>query len=234
MPKKKQRERYVIEKFFSHESLGLLVRNIANREKPDFQVNLFRDKISVELTQLINTKQKQVESFRKRIIKKAENKFLVDFATSFRVWITFSNYPMNTREHDETYFVDLIYNLVRDIYLCNQGRDFTVRTNRSKVENKYIDCIHITTEISPAWESSGAYIVEYADIEWIQAVIAKKSKLISQYMDTYDQNWLVMEASIGNKSSGYRFEHLSGKLDRERFDRVFIFESFPNNLIEIN
>ncbi|MGJ8665172.1 MAG: hypothetical protein ACSHW7_02300 [Patiriisocius sp.] len=209
------------------------MKGIKNREKPEFRVDLIDKKVSIELTQLINSRQKKIEAFRKKIIKDAEQKFISKFGSSFRVWVTFSNYQMNTKEHDLAYFVDLIFNTVSNIYTSNKGREFTVKTKRNSRENKYIDSIHVTTQISPAWESAGEFLVDYVDIEWIQSIITRKASLITDYDAFFDENWLVMKAGIGNKSSGYRFDHIAEKLKKEKFDRVFIFESFPNELMEI-
>jgi len=230
----KSSERRVVEEFISHPSMKLLVRKLEDSETPDFIIHLLNSKVSLEHTRLISPKQKQKESFQKKIIKLAEDKFISLYNASLNVGVSFSYQPMNTKDMGEEYFVALIFNIIESIYLSNKERGFNITTKDFLEENKYIRTVYVHNDVTRSlWQKTGAYLVEYADLKWIQSVINKKSTLITQYNNTFAERWLLLEASIGHQSSGFRFEHIGNNLEKSGFDRVFIYERRPKELIEI-
>lgn len=232
---KKQREQYALDRFLSCSNLDLKLNSIDDdRETPDFVLYCDNQTISLEHTGFINKRQKEVEQFRKRIIGKAKSIFETTYNTKLSVGFNFSNIEMNTKIKSEDFFVQMLADMVSEIYVLNKERDFYVSTKINKRENKYIRNISVNNDrrIYP-WEITGAYLVEPADLQVLQSIIDEKSELIKKYNVEVDEKWLLIEAGMGNKSSGYSFEHKKGLLKRQDFERVFFFDSGVKEYLEL-
>jgi hypothetical protein len=232
---KKIEKREVIE-FISNPKLELIVTSVKDSETPDFIIEILdNSKISIEHTRFINAKNKQIEVFRKWIIDEAKALFEKEFNVALDVYIHFSRYPMNVSDYPKKFYINLLYNLIKDVYLSNHTRDFYISTNRLKKENKYIDSISVSNNATQnRWQSIGGFLVDYADLNEVQCLIDHKSSLISNYHQDVDEKWLLVIFGIGNKSSGYRFEHISlENLSKNGFDRLFFYDSRARDYIEL-
>lgn len=196
----------------------------------------FEDKsVSVEHTRFMNSQQKKIEEFRNDIIKKAQKQFHEKYGDVLSVQFNFSNNPIVTsKKKGKSYYSSMLLDLVLSIYEKNKGRDFVISTKLNGIENKYINRISLnnTRYIFP-WETMGAFLVEYADLDLVQSIIDNKSTMIPKYSFETQEKWLLIEAGVGYKSSGYRFEHITDQLDKKNFDKIYFLDYNPSEIIEI-
>ncbi|MEM6734563.1 MAG: hypothetical protein AAF620_00715 [Bacteroidota bacterium] len=232
--KQKHVERYVLGNFLENIDLQIPIIGIDNFESPDFVLKCPNRKISVEHTRYIHPKHKQIEEFRKKIIDTAKEKFESIHSQPLRVFFHYSRRIMDTKINPKSYYVDLLVQMVENIYLSNKDRNFVVSTKRNKRENIYIDRVSISNDIDRnLWQWIGAHLVEFADLDKLQKIINAKSMLTGKYQIETDEKWLLIEASKGFKSSSYRFDHIiRGELQKGEFDRVFLFDCGPGDIFE--
>lgn len=233
-PSSKAIELRQIEKFISSEKHELYFTNLEAFETPDFIAKTLDKKIAIEHTRYIDGNQKKVETFRKQIIDEARDKFKQEIGVDLQVSFGYSNNPMD-KEHSKQYYIDMLFNMVNEIYQVNKNRKFRVSTLRTKIENKYIDRIAVDSETTwNNWQSSGAYLVKPADYKAVQKYIDKKSSLVTSYPEGIDEKWLVIIAGIGYRSSGFRFDLLDNTtLSRKQFDKVFFFDDRTEEIIQL-
>lgn len=233
-PTSKAIELRQIEKFISSEKHGLYFTNLEAFETPDFIAKTLDKRIAIEHTRYIDGYLKKVETFRKQVIDAAGNKFKQEVGADLEVWIRYSNNKMG-KDNPKHYYVDMMFNMVNDIYQVNKGRKFRVSTHKAKVENKYIDSLTVNSETTwNNWQSVGAYLVKPADYKVVQEYIDKKSSLVTSYPQDIDERWLVIIAGIGHRSSGFRFDLLDNTtLSQRQFDKVFFFDDRTEEIIQL-
>lgn len=232
---KKNTERYILEKFVSNKSLKLPVISIKDWETPDFIIKTPTNKISIELTSLFDPDLKEKESFQNSIIEKAEKIFEKTFSDKLRVLITFSKNPIKCSKSKMDKYAFEIFEIVRNIYLNNKEYEFSIsNSNRYEPINEYIDKLHIDNTFDFSnWQSFGAFIVDYVDFNLLKGVIINKEKKIKKYSEKFDENWLVMVANFGTKSSARRFDYINYEDLKSAFNRIFVYKYFENNIIKI-
>ncbi|MCB0446256.1 MAG: hypothetical protein KDD03_01855 [Gelidibacter sp.] len=233
----KRLERLSLERLLYNDKIRLYpqIQDLEN-DPPDF-ILMFDDKIvSVEHTSFMNKHQKKIEEFRKEIIKEAQKQFEDIYGKVLSVQFNFSNVPIKTTKNKgRNYYVSMLFNLVLDIYEKNMDRSFTVSTKFNGVENEYINRVYLTNtrDIFP-WETMGAFMVQPADLDIVQNIIDSKSSMIPKYcIEDTDERWLLIEAGIGYKSSGYSFEHIADQLNKRGFDKIYFLDYNPDNILEI-
>ena len=187
-----------------------------------------------EHTRYIDEGHKKIERYRQQIIDSARKRFEEEIGVNIQVSFRYSRNPMD-REHPKQFYIDMLFDMVNDIYQANKTRNFRVTTHRLKVENKYIDSLTVQSDTTWSnWQSSGAFLVKPANFEEVQRYIDKKSALVPTYPIDIDKKWLVIIAGIGHRSSGFRFDLLDGTLlSRKQFDRVFFFDNRSEEIVEL-
>lgn len=225
MDKKKQIERYQLEKFVSNENLKLLIFNIENTETPDFEVNINKRLISIEHTRLINPQLKEVEIYRDKIIKLAQKRFEEKYTDKLYALITFNNIVLEGGKIAEKTYVDEVYNLIEGIYLNNKSFEFRIHSKRyRKKVSKIIDRFSVdNTQNFSHWQHFGAYLVEWIDTNWLKTIINKKEQNIVKYSKKYDENWLLMVSDFGTKASAIRADNIDFSFIESKFDKIYIY-----------
>lgn len=232
MDKKKQIERYQLEKFVSNENLKLLVYQIKDSETPDFEVNIDNRWISIEHTRLINPQLQQVENYRDRIIKTAQKRFESKYLDRLYVLITFRNIQLKGGKIAEEKYVDEVYNLIEQIYLNNRKFEFKIHSKRHKekvsatIESFSVDNVQNFSH----WQHFGAYVVEWIDMEWLKGIIKKKEMNIEKYPKQYEQNWLLMVSDFGTKASSTRTDFIDFSTIQTKFDKIFIYSYMADEI----
>lgn len=232
MDKKKQIERYQLEKFVSNENLKLLVYQITDYETPDFEVNIDKRWISIEHTRLINPQLQQVENYRDRIIKTAQKRFESKYSDRLYVLITFRNIQLKGGKIAEEKYVDEVYNLIEQIYLNNRKFEFKIHSKRHKekvsatIESFSVDNVQNFSH----WQHFGAYLVEWIDMEWLKGIIKKKEMNIEKYPKQYEENWLLMVSDFGTKASSTRTDFIDFSTIQSKFDKIFIYSYMADEI----
>ncbi|WP_299111416.1 hypothetical protein [uncultured Winogradskyella sp.] len=204
-------------------------------DPPDYVVTFKHKVVSIEHTRFMNKSQKQIEEFRKSIIIDAQNEFEKIYGKTLSVQFNFSNEPMRTtKDKPKSYYTKILLDLVLEIYEINKERNFSISTKLNSIENKFINSITISNqrEIFP-WETCGAFLVQKADFKVLQNIIYKKSEDVKKYKTRCDENWLLIEAGIGNKSTGYYFDDISDELQKENFDKIFLMDYRAEQFLEV-
>lgn len=62
-------------------------------------------------------------------------------------------------------------------------------------------------------------------------IIKGKESNLSKYKNDFDENWLVIAANFGTKSSALRFDYINQIEYKSKFDRVFIYKQFEDKII---
>lgn len=224
MDKKKQIERYQLEKFISNESLEFLVYNIENSETPDFIVNINKKIISIEHTRLIVPELQKIESYRDKIIKNAQKKFEAKYSDKLYTLITFKNIQLKSGKKEEEKYTNEVFNLIEEIYLKNRQFEFRIKSDRNRESiSETIEYFSVNnTENFSHWQHFGAYKVDWIDMNWLQNVISKKENNILKYAKEYEENWLLMVANFGTKASANRTDLTDFSVIKSKFDKIYI------------
>jgi hypothetical protein len=224
MDKKKQIERYQLERFVSNEKLKLLVYGIEDCETPDFEVNINKRLISIEHSRLINPDLKKVEQYREKIIKQAKKRFEDKYSGKLYVLMTFKNIILEGGNVAEQKYVDEVYNLIEEIYLNNKRYEFHVSSDwKRQTVSDTIEYFSVdNTKNFSHWQHFGAYRVDWIDMNWFKSVIKKKEQNLSKYSKRYAENWLLLVSDFGSKSSANRADFIDFSVIDSKFDKIYI------------
>lgn len=225
MDKKKQIERYQLERFISNEQLKLLAYQINNLETPDFEVNINKKWISIEHTRLINPNLQQVENYKDKIIKMVQKRFEEKYSDKLYVLVTFRNIQLKGGKIAEDKYVDEVYNVIEQVYLNNRRFEFRINSkrNREKVSETIKKFSVDNVQNFSHWQHFGAYLVEWIDMDWLKSIIKKKETNIPKYAKQYEENWLLMVSDFGTKASSTRIDFIDFSTIQSKFDKIFIY-----------
>lgn len=223
MNKKKQIERYQLEKFISNKKLKLCVYGIKNWETPDFEANINSRLVSIEHSRLINPELQEVEQYRNKIINLAQNRFEEKYSDKLYVLITFNSIVLDGGKAAEQNYVDEVYSLVEEIYLNNKSYEFRIHSKRPRV-SKIIDIISINNvQNFSHWQHFGTYEVDWIDMRRLKKVIEKKEQNIKKYSKKYGENWLLLISDFGTKASANRTDSVDFSIIESKFDKIYIY-----------
>jgi len=222
--KKKQLERYQLEKFVSNESLKFRVHEIRDFETPDFIVDINNRKISIEHTRLINPQLQEIETYRNKIIKTAQKKFEEKYSDKLYVLITFKNIELKGGIKEQNNYTNEVFNLIERIYLDNKEYDFRITSKRdiAKVCPTIESFSVNNTETFSHWQHFGAYRVDWIDMKWLQSIITKKEQNIVKYSGNFDGHWLLLVSDFGTKASANRTDLIDFSIIKSKFDKIYI------------
>jgi hypothetical protein len=224
MDKKKQIERYQLERFVSNDKLKLSVHGINNCETPDFEVNINKQLVSIEHSRLINPQLQQVEQYRNKIIKRAQNRFEEKYSDKLYALITFNNIVLEGGKNAEKNYVDEVFNLIEGIYLDNKHYEFKIHSKRHRENvSKIIEGFSVdNVQNFSHWQHFGAYRVEWIDTEWLKGIIKKKEQNIDKYVKKYAENWLLLVSDFGTEASANRTDYIDFSFIESKFDKIYI------------
>lgn len=235
MDKKKQIERYQLEKFVSNEKLKLLVYGIENCETPDFEVNINKQLVSIEHSRLINPQLQQVEQYKDKIIKLAQKRFEEKHPDKLYTLITFNNVVLEGGKIAEEKYVDEVFTLIERIYLDNKRFEFRInsRVNTQRVsqiiESFSVDNIQDFSH----WQHFGAYLVDWIDMDWLKGIIKKKERNIEKYKKNYDENWLLLVSDFGTQASANRTDFIDFSGIESKFDKIYIHSYMADEITTV-
>lgn len=222
--KKKQIERYQLEKFISNETLKFLVYDIKESETPDFIVNIDKKLISIEHTRLINPELQKIEAYRDKIIKKAQKLFEEKYSDKLYVLVTFKNIILKSGKVEEENYTQEVFKLIEEIYLNNKKYSFRIKSkkNREKVSQTIESFSVNNIDNFSHWQHFGAYLVDWIDMDWLQSIINKKESNIKNYSNQFYENWLLLVSDFGTKASANRTDLVDFSIIKTKFDKVYI------------
>ncbi len=233
--KKKDTERIITTRFVSNIELGLPIIDVIDNETPDFIIETINQKISVELTNVVNPELKKREEIQNLIVSDAEKIFLDKYSVNLRVLINFNNIPIVIRKSETKILSTEIFEFIEKIYNNNKNYEFRISTRRKKINvTGYIDSISIDSDLSFSnWQPFGAFLVEKVDKALVINCIEKKEVLLKKYHEKFDENWLVLTANFGNESSTFGFDTDEYLNVKSEFNRIYIYLIREDKIIRI-
>lgn len=223
---KKQLELHMLRKFLSHESHRLRIKSIDESETPDFIIHEINNTISIELTRLMVPALVQKEKFQEKLVRLAWAKFRQKYPDKLQVLINFSNAVIKCSASEIDAYADEIARLIESIFLPNRGFEFRVSSiGRDKPSLSYIHSLAVANDLNlDDWHPFGAFRVSNIDIQWLKTIIQEKENRLSFYKTSFDQNWLLLLANFGHKSSTYEFDYLKLTDYHSKFDRIYLYK----------
>lgn len=223
---KKKFETHVIRKFLSHESHGLRIKNIIPSETPDFIIEELSKNISIELTQLIHPKLKQVESFQNKLVDIAWKQFKEKYRANLEVYVNFSNTIINCSYAELPNYATELSKIVEKALIDNKDYTFRLTSfSRCRPINEFIDSITIASNDNfDNWQPFGAFRVSRMDHLRLQRIVAKKEEMLQKYPAYAGEKWLVIAANFGYESSTNDFENSTDSIKFSKFDRVYLYK----------
>lgn len=230
----KEIERNHLTSFISNSKLNLLVYGIEDSETPDFIVNIDNKLISIEHTRLINPHLKKIEQYRERIIKSAQIKFEKKYSAQLYLLVTFNNIILKSGKIAEQKYINEVFTLIENVYLCNKDYEFIVHSKKRKARvSELIESFSVDNSRNFSnWQHFGAYLVDWIDMEWLTEVIEKKENNIERYQNKFSENWLLLVSDFGTKASSHRFDKIDFSEIKTKFDKIYLY-SFRADEIEI-
>jgi hypothetical protein len=236
---KKAIERRYLENFLTSKNLGQNVLSIEDSETPDFIISTSDKKISVELTKLIDIDLKFIEEFGNSVIGTAKKTFNEKYDRELYCLIGLRNIELGEkrierRKQIEKYGTKL-FDRVERIYLDNYlSTDFDVTIEDINEHDDIVTRIHVTTKMGfEHWQYFGAHRNDLINLEWLTIKIKDKEEKIDNYRQPFDENWLLLISNTGTKPSAYRFDLLDFSHIETRFEKVFVYKSMGDEVIEI-
>jgi hypothetical protein len=172
----------------------------------------------------------QQEAFQKKIVELAWQKFKRRHRGRLQVLVNFSKVPMRAKGNEINKYVDELHDLVERIWLSNQAYEFKVSNmGYDRDIHGWIDSISVNNVLDTEyWQSFGAYRVNRIDPDWVSQVILGKEEKLNGYGHLYDQNWLLLAANFGHKSSTHDFYFFEQEQIESDFDHVFLYKAMDN------
>ena len=229
--KKKQIERYHLERFISNDNLGLIVYNIKEDETPDFSLKLKDKLVSVEHTRLVNPDLQQKEQYKDKIIKEAQKLFEEKYDEKLYVLITFQEDVLQLGIKNQRKYVKHVFDFVEQIFLNNQNFEFHIYSKLSEETTEFIEGVNINNRDNFShWQHFGAYSVDQIDKDWFKGIIHKKEQNISNYNGTFDENWLLLVSDFGTEASTKSFYGFDFSEITTQFDKIYLYSYMPDNI----
>lgn len=232
---KKDLEHHLLTKFISNECLGLRIKSITATETPDFIIHELSKTISIELTRLIHPKLIKAEAFQEKLVESVHKRFKENYSANLRVLVNFSKVPIKCKEREVSKYVQELYELVENIYLPNHKYNFNISSkNNSKSLNHFIDFISVSNNSNfENWQPFGAFRVDEINFDWLTKVIIEKEKNIIKYKTLSNENWLLLLANFGHKSSAHTFNSIQIDKLVTKFDKVYLYKDMDNTILQI-
>lgn len=229
--RKKQIERYHLERFISNESLKLVVFAITEDERPDFSLKLKDRQISIEHTRLLNPDLQEKEQYKDKIIKSAQKLFENKYREKLYTLITFHDDVIQSGKKNQESYVNHVFSTIEEIYLNNKNFEFHLSSKRMDNISDLIENIDINNKLNFShWQHFGAYSVEMIDKEWFIDVIKRKEQNISKYVNKFDENWLLLVSDFGTEASTKSFAGFDFSEITTQFDKVYLYSFMPNSI----
>lgn len=218
-------ELWHVGKFLYHEADYTIE---AVSESPDFILKGKGKKVGVELSVMVDDGQKQIESFKKSLVKAAVEIFKKRYNTEdflANVYLKKDHYLFSKQQVPEvaSKIADEIY-----CFYCDENIDPETTVF---VE----DVIRCPAQFLDFDYNPGAYMVQVLTMEHLYEVISKKEKLIDSYRKSEcDEYWLLIVTDNGSSESFFVAEELLNTLNINcDFERVYLMEDFKNNLYRL-
>jgi predicted transcriptional regulator len=192
-------------------------------EKPDFIISNGHHKIGLEHEQILCGELKSSEGYYENICKKVQQLLEQDENLPNFLVNVYIKKNVTTRIKDKGRIIETIHSIIKDF----------VNTNVLK-ENEFIDKIlimkHSKKSVCPNF---GAYCQNWITEELICEYVAKKEVKLNSYIsNSVETQWLVLVIGSLGKSSYEVNKNMNIKLNT-KFDKVYLYENFSNNLYEI-
>ncbi len=221
----KQSELFYVSKFLCHEA-AYTVEEVT--ESPDFILRGLELKIGLEVSILVDSKKKQEESFKAKLVKAAQEIFKTKYQTDgflANVYLKQDRYQF--AKSDIPRFA---LQVAEEIY------QFYENSHTEADDAKFVADVAICKfdEVEFVY-NPGGYMVTRGINNHLHKLIAKKETLLHQYFHSQcDEYWLlVVTTNTSPDSFGIDEESLLQFSASTRFDRLYILEHFKNKLYRI-
>lgn len=233
---KKEREKAILSRFISNPALGMIISGIEPMDPPDFKIHRytgdgFQD-IGIELTTVTNPDLKAIEATQDKIVKDAYKLFKTEFEDVLRVFVDFKNVTLARDPISLDKLSQELFELVKRIIISNDGYEFHLVSKDLKFNHQAFERIVVSNELEfEDWRPFGAFKVPYVDQTWFAEKIRRKEEILKTYSDQFEENWLILLANFGYKSTAYQFPDLQKEFKSSAFDRIFIFNYMPDTVV---
>lgn len=236
LPKQKILEKFYTQKFIENYDLGVEIDFIESAEKdpPDIIAVTTKGIISIEFTELVNERDKSAEDLKQKLLDEAKSIFFAKYDEKVDVTVIFTNQSIKCSKSEIPVKAYEIFAIVERIYLKHQNQQFDYRTRDHIEVNEMLSWVQVTnTWGSCFWQYTGAHIVGDGGNQFLIDWIKTKNDKLSNYKDSYIENWLLMFLDGGNKSSMFDFPNLSKANFETSFDRIFIYSYRYSEMSEL-
>lgn len=232
---KKEREEFYLSKFVSNPALGMIISAIKPMDPPDFQISRFIDnqfqEIGVELTTVTNPNLKAIEATQDKIVRDAYQLYKNEFKDILRVFVHFRNTTLPGDPKLLNSLSQELFEMIREISIKNMGYEFHLRSNDLFFAHPFFEKIIVSNELDfEDWRPFGVFMVPYIDEIWFAEKISRKEEILKTYRDQFEENWLVLLANFGHRSTAFQFPNLKGDFNSSPFDKIFIYNYMPDTI----
>lgn len=237
-PRHKDLEEYYLSSFLSNELMNHMVGSMImlDNDPPDSILQTDESKVSIEIGRVYNPKLKEQENIQNRVVKLALEKFNLRRRDTLRVFVQFSSKHLSPNYNFSEKLSDELSEYVERVCAKNEGHKFSISTLSHSCINDYFSRISLSNEYNyENWQPFGAYLVEYVDEVWFRKIIDKKEGKMKEigYEKEFDENWLLLVADFGHKSSAFRFDSLASDYNDSLFDKIYLYQKFSDKIFEI-
>jgi hypothetical protein len=220
--------------FIETASLKAELQELKPNESPDFTAKYQGKLISIELTALVNPSIRKREQVQKQILKNAELRFKEKYQSELTVNVAFNNQPLLETSIAIKNYGERLFKKIQQAYLKNKETDFHISLRNETTLMDFIDTIYLNNKLSHGfWQRIGAFRVDWISKDYLKSVIAGKEEILSNYRTKYSQNWLILTANHGSKSSAHRFDFMDFSDINSSFEKIFIYKSMENKIVEL-
>jgi hypothetical protein len=237
---KKELEEHYFNRFINHPDVKLEIIKFTqlDNDPPDFEFETFNgNKISVEMTNIMNPKLKALEEAQRKVVSKAQAKFKKKRVKDFlRVLVGFR--PLTEDVKLTPAFIeknaDDLFKIVLDVCLRNEHCTYRVKINEWPYFHDFFREVTVSNELNwDIWQPFGSFIVPHIDQNTFSQSILSKEKKLHSYIGNYQENWLLLTTNFGHKSTAYRYDMLEKNFGDSDFDKIFILKDGQYELITI-
>jgi hypothetical protein len=192
-------------------------------EKPDFLISNGQTTVGLEHELILDSKSKEKEGFYENICEKVEARLKGDSDLPNFLVNLYLKENISLKIQDKNSIIDKFSEIVKQIVLDGEMKenDFIQRATKMKHSGKSVN-----PNFGAYWQKS---ITEDLVLEFIEK---KESKIDFYRQNSVPTQWLVLVIGSNGRSS-FEVNALFIVDIKTKFDKVFLYEDFGNNLYEL-
>lgn len=238
--KKKDRERFLLERFIEDANLqATIVEN--DREEPDFIIQINEEKVGVEITEIFISHEKEgatqqaQEAVSSQITEKAQRLYQTAGGPPAHVSILFG-IGKNLRDIDRDTTAQILCDYILSLKLApSQVINFKSEDDNSPLpdEISFVHACGVPSLDMSHWCVARAGWVANLAASKLQDRIDIKAKLLPKYQNSVSENWLVVVADATKPSGQIRAnDDFDPRAIQSPFARTFFYR-YPESALEL-